>query len=592
MYQVLARKWRPQSLDELVGQPHVARTMRNSLLSNRLAHAYIFAGLRGTGKTTVARILAKCLNCKNGPTPTPCNACTPCEEIVQGRSMDVLEIDAASRTGVGDIRELQEVVAYAPVRDRYKVLIVDEAHMLSKNAFNALLKTLEEPPRQVLFVLATTELPKLPATIVSRCQVFEFRRVSPREVVQHLRKICETETIEISDPVLERIALAGEGSMRDSLSVLERVLAFCGRSVRDEEAMDVLGAVRSEVFTGLMEALARRDAAAMLSLLDGLVDEGHDLVHFLGEWMGVLRDLLLLRTLPDRTDILSRAPAEAAVLLLASQGLSLEDLTRAFQIVADLEPGLKSSSKPRFLFEATLIRLAALGAVRPIEELLAAIGGDAPVPSGPSRRSSPVEGAPRSRPAAPSSSRPESEPDAVSPASAGPHPDLTTAFRAAVHRARPMLDAMVEQASSTTHGNGELVLAFPTSQDAVRLLVEREENREVLRRCAHEILGSDVRIRVVSDSAAVGGPARTKESGVKPSPSRSGSGEKPRIPTQSMPPTVSVDRQGLLERARREPGVQKLLHEFGGQVVDIRPLDVPKSLTPEGGDPSSAEESP
>jgi len=505
--------------------------------------------------------------------------------------MDVLEIDAASRTGVADIRELQEVVAYAPVRDRYRVHIVDEAHMLSKNAFNALLKTLEEPPRQVLFVLATTELPKLPPTIVSRCQVFEFRRVSSREVVQHLRKICETETIGISDPILERIALAGEGSMRDSLSVLERVLAFCGKSVRDEEALDVLGAVRSEVLVGMMEALERRDAAGMLSLLDGLVDEGHDLVHFWGEWMGVLRDLLLLRTLPDRTDMLSRAPAEAAALLKASQGLSLEDLTRAFQIVADLETGLKSSSKPRFLFEATLIRLAALGAVRPIEELLAAID-DAPVPSGPSRRSSSTEAASRSRPTAPSSSRPESELDTVSPSSADSRLDLTAAFRAAVHRARPMLDAMVEQASSTTHGNGELVLAFPSSQDAVRLLVEREENREVLRRCAREVLGSDVRIRVLSHSAAVGESAKTKEPAVAPSAPRPGSGEKPRSPSHAMPPAVAADRQGLLELARREPGVQKLLHEFGAQVVDIRALDVPKNLTPEGDEASSAEESP
>src|SRR5262245_29612282 len=240
MYQVLARKWRPQGLEELVGQAHVARTLRNALSGNRLAHAYLFAGLRGTGKTTVARILAKCLNCAQGPTPTPCNRCPSCLEIGEGRSLDVLEIDAASRTGVGDIRELQEVVAYAPVRDRYRVLVIDEVHMLSKNAFNALLKTLEEPPAQVVFILATTEIQKVLPTILSRCQVFDFRRVPPKEVSAHLAKVCKAEKIQISKDTLDRIARAGEGSVRDSLSVLERVVAFCGTTVSDDEALLVL----------------------------------------------------------------------------------------------------------------------------------------------------------------------------------------------------------------------------------------------------------------------------------------------------------------------------------------------------------------
>src|SRR5262245_15263237 len=263
MYQVLARKWRPQGLEELVGQAHVARTLRNALSGNRLAHAYLFAGLRGTGKTTVARILAKCLNCVEGPTATPCGRCTSCVEIAEGRSLDVLEIDAASRTGVDDIRELQEVVSYAPVRDRYRVLVIDEVHMLSKPAFNALLKTLEEPPARVVFILATTEIQKVIATILSRCQVFDFRRVPAREVADHLKRVCDAEGIRISKDTLERIAHAGEGSVRDSLTALERVLAFCGMEVDDDEAQQVLGVVKAEVLVAMIRGLAVRDAAAM-----------------------------------------------------------------------------------------------------------------------------------------------------------------------------------------------------------------------------------------------------------------------------------------------------------------------------------------
>jgi DNA polymerase-3 subunit gamma/tau len=378
MYQVLARKWRPQTFEQLIGQPHVSRTLRNAVESDRLAHAYIFAGLRGTGKTTVARILAKCLNCEQGPTTTPCGTCAPCVEIAESRAIDVLEIDAASRTKVEQTRELLEIVSYAPARDRYKVLIIDEAHMLSKASFNALLKTLEEPPPNVVFVLATTELQKILPTIHSRCQVFDFRRVSPAEMAAHLRMICDDEKIDIPDAALERLARSGEGSVRDSLSLLERAVAFCGTAIEDEDVLRMLGAVHARVLSEMVTALARRDAAAMLTVLDGLLDEGHDLVHFWNALIAAVRDLLLQRSLPDRKELLSRPPAEAEALVRAAEDLSREDLTRVFQVLADLEPGLKASSQPRFLFEAALIRLASLGAVRPIEEVLQSLGEPAP----------------------------------------------------------------------------------------------------------------------------------------------------------------------------------------------------------------------
>ena len=387
MYQVLARRWRPQTFEQVVGQPQITRTLANAVRSDRLAHAYIFAGLRGTGKTTVARILAKCLNCEKGPTTTPCNECAACVEITGSHSLDVLEIDAASRTKVEQTRELLEVVSYATARDRYKVLIIDEAHMLSKASFNALLKTLEEPPPGVVFILATTEQQKILPTVLSRCQVFEFRRIRPAEVAAHLRVICDKEKIRVPDSALERMARSGEGSVRDSLSLLERAMAFCGNEIGDEDVVRMLGAVREQVLAQLIGALARRDAAGMLEVLDSLIDQGHDLVHFWSALLAAVRDLLLLRTLTDPRDMLARTPDEAKTLVEAAEGLTSEDLTRTFQILADLEPGLKSSSQPRFLFEAMLIRLAALGTVRPIEELLQSLPGregtPAPAPARP-----------------------------------------------------------------------------------------------------------------------------------------------------------------------------------------------------------------
>ncbi len=608
-YQVLARKWRPQRLEELVGQQHVARTLSNAIEANRLAHAYVFAGIRGTGKTTVARILAKCLNCESGPTPTPCGECAPCREIAEGRCMDVLEMDAASRTGVDDIRELQEVVSYAPVRDRHKILILDEAHMLSKSAVNALLKTLEEPPPRVVFVLATTEIQKLLPTILSRCQVFEFRRVAPREVAAHLRKVCDSGGFRISDGTLDRIARAGEGSVRDSLSVLERVLAFCGDEVEDDQALQVLGAVRTETLAGMVRGLASRDAATMLRLLDALSEEGHDLLHFWGEMIAVLRDLILIRTLPGREDLLTRGSEEAAALVEAADGLSREDLSRAFQILADLEPGLKGSSQPRFLFEAALVRLASLGAVKPIEDLLAILG-----PSGaPERRTAgptpPAPAAPRSP--APTTPQKKKAPDpALSAAAGNPRADFPVPaapaspsaagadlrdddpvqrFRAAVWDTGGMLGAAIAQAASLALEEGLLRIVYAPALDAVRRVVEREENLATLRRCALGTLGARVGVRI--ESAAVVRETPTAET--PPPPARPPVPGAAETATAAVPsPGAETDRRSLLDSARSEPGIRRLLAEFGAQVVEIRPLEAIRQVEPAGAEAGGPEDSP
>ena len=568
MYQVLARKWRPQSFDQLVGQGHVARTLSNAIQSDRLAHAYIFAGLRGTGKTTVARILAKCLNCDEGPTTTPCQKCPACLEITESRAMDVLEVDAASRTKVDQTRELLEVVSYAPVRDRNKILIIDEAHMLSKASFNALLKTLEEPPPNVLFVLATTEIQKIIPTILSRCQVFEFRRVAARELADYLRKVCDEEKIRISDAALDRLARSGEGSVRDSLSALERAVAFCGQEVADEDLLRMLGAVRAEVLTELVRALAARDAAAMLTVLDGLVDEGHDLVHFWNELVGALRDLLLLRALPDRKELLSRSADEALALERAAEPLADEDLTRIFQIVADLEPGLKSSSQPRFLFEATLIRLAGLGAVRPIEEVLRSLGSGA-----------------ESTPAVPART-PQKKNVGEPPPPEAPHAGLASELVSALHDSRPMLGAMLGQASEVELSGGRLLVRFAPGMEALKRQLEQREGIGLLREHAERLARGPVEVRIELEEA---GPDAAPAEPPPSEPAAAASAPKP-DPRPARP--ASGPAHSLLDDARREPGVERLLETFGAQVVEIGPADVARDPAPDGESAGAVEDVP
>lgn len=570
MYQVLARRFRPQRLDELVGQDAVARTIRNAIAAGRTAHAYLFAGVRGTGKTSVARILAKCLNCEKGPTADPCGTCVPCGEITEGRSIDVLELDAASRTGIDDIRELQEFVSYAPAKDRFKILIIDEVHMLSKSAFNALLKTLEEPPERVVFVLATTELHKVLPTILSRCQLFEFRRVPAREIASHLRRIAETEGIRVSDRTLERVARAGEGSVRDALSILERVLAFCGNEIEDDQALEVLGAFGVETMKELVVALAARDAARLLHALDEIVGEGRDLVHLWGELLSIVRDLALLRASPDSKDLLSRPHEEAIVLAEAGAELTAEDLTRLFHLFAEIEFGLKGSSHPRYVFESALLRAVSLGAVRPIEEVLAALGGGGAV--APEGGAGGTGGEPASPRPTPRSAAPPSETRGTEAATA-----WIPAFLARVQEERPMVGAALSHAASVEIDGTTLRIRFEDGGRAVGEMLGAEATLGFLREAAAAAAGTSIAIRI--DAAPAGAP---------PSPAPSPRGERDR----SEPPSPAGEDRGgsIAERVRRDPGVKRLLEEFGAQIVEVRPLG---PIAAEAGhDLRGAEESP
>lgn len=369
-YLVLARKWRPQTFSDLTGQEHVSRTLQNAIDSGRIAHAFLFTGARGVGKTSSARILAKALNCERGMSPEPCNVCPACLEITAGTSVDVLEIDGASNTGVDDIRELRENVKYLPSRCRFKIFIIDEVHMLSTSAFNALLKTLEEPPPHVKFIFATTEPHKVPITILSRCQRFDFRRIPLAKVVARLRHIVDQENIAISDAALTVIARKGDGSMRDSLSVLDQVLAFCGDQVGDDDVVALLGVVDRRLLLDGSAAVFSRDSRGALGVVAKVDEFGYNMRQFCGELIEHFRNLTILKAVGDGADLLDLSEAELALLRQQVEALPLADLQRHLAILLRAEAEMAQSSFPRLVLEMALIKMATLVPVVPVDELL------------------------------------------------------------------------------------------------------------------------------------------------------------------------------------------------------------------------------
>jgi DNA polymerase-3 subunit gamma/tau len=386
MYQVIARKYRPQGFDELISQEHVKTTLENAITQGRIAHGYIFSGQRGTGKTTVARIFARCLNCEQGPTPTPCGKCASCLEIAEGSSMDVIEIDAASNRGINEMRELRESVRFRPARDRYKVFIVDEAHQITSEAFNALLKTLEEPPEWVVFILCTTESHKIPSTIVSRCQQFSFRSVDFSELVARMEWIMQQEGITADADAVAVLARAGEGSVRDSLSALDQAIACCGNKLDAAEVRTLLGMFSLESLGRVTTALARNDSQEMFAVVAELEANGRSLQHFARELARHFRNLVVVKITGGETRLLAASQAEQQKLAEAAAPFSEEDLTRYLQLSLDLFSDLQSSLQPRLHLEMGLLRMVQAGRLLSIEEALAGLPGGT---AGPGSRSAP-----------------------------------------------------------------------------------------------------------------------------------------------------------------------------------------------------------
>ncbi len=377
-YQVIARKWRPQIFEEVIGQEAVTQTLRNAIEHDRLHHAYIFSGARGVGKTTTARLLAKALNCRKNdkPNSTPCDtskddACVSCQEVSESRSMDVLEFDAASHTKVEEIREIiLESINVNPARDRYKIFIIDEVHMLSKSSFNALLKTLEEPPSNVVFVMATTELHKVPDTILSRVQEFEFRTIPLQKILNRLKTIADADKINISDSGLKEIARSGEGSMRDAQSNFDQVISFSGEKIETDDVLRALGIASAENLTNTIRAITEKKPQEVLKVVDDLIARGQDLRHFCTDLLTFIRDLLVFKTAGDAENLLDTAILGFDDLKKYSEPFTEGDLIRLFNSLANTESKLREANEPRYILEIGLIKLIEMGRVQPVEQIL------------------------------------------------------------------------------------------------------------------------------------------------------------------------------------------------------------------------------
>lgn len=375
-YTALYRKFRPQEFEDVKGQEHIVTTLKNQIKSDRIGHAYLFCGTRGTGKTSVAKIFAKAVNCERPVDGSPCGKCAICKAIANGSSMNVIEIDAASNNGVDNIRQIREEVTYRPTEGKYKVYIIDEVHMLSSGAFNALLKTLEEPPSYVIFILATTEAHKIPITILSRCQRYDFHRISIDTIAKRLMQLMEIEQIEAEEKAVRYVAKAGDGSMRDALSLLEQCISFhLGETLTYENVLDVLGAVDTEVFSKLLRQIIKKDIVGAIKMLDILADEGRELGQMVNDFTWYLRNLLLLQSSDDMEDILDMSKEHLAALKEEADWIKPEVLMRYIRIFSELSNQIKYTSQKRILVEIAIIKLCKPQMEKDYESIIDRIAG-------------------------------------------------------------------------------------------------------------------------------------------------------------------------------------------------------------------------
>ena len=547
-YQVIARKFRPQVFEDVVGQKPIVQTLQNAIQMDRIGHAYLFSGPRGVGKTTTARIFAKGLNCEKGPTVTPCNVCPSCQEIASGKSIDVFEIDAASNTGVDNIRELRESAKYAAARSRYKIFIIDEVHMLSTSAFNALLKIVEEPPPHVVFIMATTERHKVPATTLSRCQQFVFRTISPAEIQAHLRQIADREGVKIDDRALGYIVKAAEGSMRDAQSLLDQIISFSGQDVIDEDVRDVLGFIPSDILDRSIDSLASRDSKSLLENVAIVIDQGLNLQQYVREFIGRIRDLLVIKLgLPEK--VIGSAEEKRA-LAARAEAFSEQDLIRFFDMLTRIESDLRWTAQARFHLEVGFVKLAKIGYVRDIEDVLREVtdgGSGEPQPRPPKPAPAPCPIAPPGRSAAPAATRPAapvrppSPPPASAASPAAPETQADSSLESFTFA--HIFARHVEDKSATTAVHLQKADRVERDGDAVRVVVanstvlamlQSKEHKNILDAAASDLIGKAVSVSLIMKETQ-------QKTGASP------------------------------QTAKDEPLVQRFLEVFRGDLAQVKP---------------------
>ncbi len=545
-YLILARKWRPQTFEEVVGQQAITKTLRNALRQNRVAHALLFCGPRGVGKTSVARILAKALNCVNGPTSEPCGECPACREIAHGTNLDIHEIDGASNNGVDEIRKLKETVAYLPVSVRTKVYIIDEVHMLSKGAFNALLKTLEEPPEHVVFILATTEPHKIPMTIISRCQRYDFRRVPFQEMVAHLQKIVQQEGYEADEKALMLVAREATGSLRDAEVVLDQLLLIAeSKKITMEDARSVLSVVDSSVMMQMLDTIIGRDPETLLTLIHQLVDAGTDLSYFYRSFLQFLHDLLLLKASGDREVTMERGEEEITQMRERAGQVTLEQIEQWIHILHERERFILQSEFARIGLEAALLRMVHLNQAISINALIqrleSQIGNQAASlmarPPRPVDRKEP----PRQKPATASTAAPEPPAETHNPTPEGSGDTLLEDFIQFVKKKAMALSVQLAEATGFRWKGTVAEILFPPQSFSLKLL-QNPEKEEQIKGYLEQFSGREI-TRVICRE-----------------------GDAPKAaPAQSAP---REKKKGL----RDHPAVRDTLGILGGQLVEIRPI--------------------
>jgi len=577
-HQVLPLKLRPQTFEQILGQDAVVKTLKNAIAADRIPHAFIFSGIRGVGKTSTARILAKALNCKEGPTPQPCNKCSNCQEISLGSSMDVIELDAASNRGIDEIRDIRNKAKYPPLASKYKIYILDESHMLTTQAFNALLKTLEEPPPYIVFILSTTEFHKLPATIISRCQHFDFRRIPHRLILEHLRKIADEEKLEVEDSSLALIATAAEGSLRDAQRSFDQIISFSGKKILYNDVVSMLGIISHQMLLSTTQAIIGQKPAELIKLIDQLISYGYEPHQICHQLIGHLRNLLLFKVVEEPEEMISLPKEEHEKLKSQAASLTQLEIMRLLDMLLLEEKEIRYSSQARFQLESLLIKMALLNRLIPVDSLIAKIEDiegrlqsssqmkaenhkseleslPPPPPPEPELFQAPIPEAPPKEEIPPEADSSELIEPGLKESKVHyqvPPQDLSLKEQiiATVKKEKPPLFHLFNFADSIYLKDSTFILSFSQKNSTHKELLENKSNIDLLKQVASKIAEQDIEIKIISQE-----PEEEEHKEVSAQKSK------------------ESKKKDLETRALNQPMVKTFLDVFKGKIVEIKDLE-------------------